>query len=589
MPQLDSFLNNCLSIKSWIQMFYSRAKRSETERPGTKQIALDSCLADLVTTLVSSSRDLPGSFSQVVPLIEDFGRDITTMVNTWDRHLRQSTRVLWDEIGVFSASRFLDGPRKAQVVSMAPTMVPNPAITSSPLCKISRTATNGETTGVLSVWPSSLFESQRAQRLSVDEFRGWVARYELWYHKDGCSKLADVSIPLDPHAILSNQTKPVNGNAITFPLSISHDTRSFTVLQKLFSARAAVKDGRRPLESTDISISFEVPDDEENDTSSPGGYSFFLSPDDRYLVFAHWKKIAMFEIQREPILNVTGVAAQVIWSLEWSPITNVIFHPSASIAILQAGGWIAAWAFLYTKPDVAESRGWLGWLFNSSDDIQDLTLSACGKYVVFEPSSHDAPVIKPVPKSMLPRESPKHKRPPTLRTQDTSVSLPGASGTTALSTIQLMPGQAIQPTQAPSKPGQAPSHIVTVSGGTEVAVQRTEVNSTHASDILTIISLPKCSAVENSTPTILAPGAGDAAIRIVMNTNGQGTYDKDTLLDVESPFFISRNVSMVQHIVWGQPDLADVGMEATGVQSGTTHSVLNEGAGKERASKKRRI
>lgn len=549
-PVLCAFLDDGLSKKAWIHACYMESKK-------VNRAVSDNNLRSHLTQLSNTLEDIscfPRTLLQLASALHAFAQKTSKIVDTWDDHMRRSIHVLWDEVTSFNAE-FLDGLCKARVVSLTPDTPLAADICSSPLCTISRTTTDGSITGVLSVWPSSLFmkaqcDCEHWHNEQLDALlRGWVAKYEIRNHRGGSSIVAETVIPIRPEEILA-ENPARHTLEIIFPLSISNDARSFTVLRRVFTVRPEARTQSLSVES--VALSFDT----GNQLTVPCAYSFIFSPDDKYLFYSHWTGMAMFRLKYRPSLGSELLATDNFSSGFPSfsdAISEAIFHNSRPFIIVRAGRWVAAWKFLAKDCSVRKVKNSVSWLFNA-DSVHDLALSSCGDYLVFKNSPNGAPEIRRIPNYILENEYPKSSSllPDAMLgygEQDAMTPVSRRSNCPAATAFDLRPGQVVKATQTQSLPGETPSHITSINGGKEVMVSKTKVGAPEPTESLHIVALPQYAGIESTRPTLIPSAAGERSVRVIIDKDCEQTYRLSRPRNTELPLLIDRDISAVQHYV----------------------------------------
>lgn len=555
-PNLSEFLRDTTTVKFWIYSLYSHSN------PCTPN-GIPSRLDELEFTL-SGSHCFPSNMEDLSKTMQQFCQTVSKALNAWDKHLRKSTDVLWDEMVIFIESSFIAGIRRGQVISMAPKP-PSGSIDSnfSLVRKISHTGIDGETTVVVSLWKNLLSPTKS------------VVKYELWKHNAVPTKLSEITKPIEHQPTVR-----------TYPLSISDDLRSFAALDQLFLLVPNGTEAPVSTRSTKIPIRYG--------TSRFGARtSFFkLSSQNRFLLSSdsftglfglksECVKTTMFEIETEEPLQVKPILSMNLQYRGYTDILEALFHPSHRVVIIRGEDWIAAWNFATGNTDEPErsfERLHIG------GHVKSMTVSACGKFVVFEDKTNSQPRIVSIPERFLapalsdftelissPQSDPKQDKP------TTETFLSARKGNSA---IQISPGHPVHPAQILTQGNGTPVQLISVQGGEEISIARTDLQSKRTDEVINIIRLPQGQGMDEVAPMILAPVPGDESIRMILNERG---LDRKHQLN-DLPIIIDRDVDAIKHTFYDGAGRHVDGERATALQQ-----IRNrEGSESEQATKRRR-
>lgn len=529
-PSLLDLLHDSTKVKFWIHLLYSHSQSYKID-------GLSSCLDGLALTLRGLHR-VPKSIRDLSQAMQLFCRDVSEALKAWDKHLHNSTDVLWDEMAIFSVSPFMAGPRKAQVVSMAPAPPPggkDPKF--SLICKVSHTSDDGETTAVVSVWQnlSSMTKS--------------VVKYELWKHNTVPTRLFEVIDHMYRRQI--------------YPITISDDLRSFAVMDRLFVLLPTGNEPTTFTRSTRIPVLYK--------TFPADPYTTFLkvSPQGRFLLSSDSSiqikrsggerimcaRITMFEIENDGLLKVESIRHMNLKDWNRSEVLEALFHPSHSVVIIRGEIWIAAWNFAKQVGDTPDTSFHM---LYTGRHVKSMAVSSCGKFVVVEEKSEKADGKPPIPIS----------KPLTILPIPDEILAPGGSNFTELATspqsgwqrdqsatgsllslrqgdsaLHLTPGRPLQQSQIITLSDGTPAQLILAQGGEEVSITRTDLQSKRTDEVINIIRLPQGQRGEEVAATILAPAPGDKSIRMILNEKSrQGQQQPNEL-----PIFISRDVNAIKH------------------------------------------
>lgn len=556
-PTLSDFLQDSTKVKFWIHILYNDSGSCEPD-------GIASCLDGLVFTL-ADSHCLPASIGGLSKTMQRFCQDVSKALNAWDKHLRRSTNVLWDEVGIFSDSPFLAGNVKGQMISMAPNSPPCSIYPNFSLVrKASHTGFDGETTAVVSAWQNPHFPTKS------------VVKYELWKHNTVPTRLSEIIIPIEHQTAFD-----------MFPISIRDDLMSFAILDRLF---LLVPNG----DGTSVSThSTKIPFLFITQPTAPHTTFFKISAQGRFLlssdsIATSWYRaggtcdmITMSEIENERSLQIKPFLHEQFQPGRHSSVSGAIFHPTHQVVIIQGKTWVAAWNFAKEYRNKLQSSFQM--LHYVGRHVKNMFLSSCGTFVVFEDLMQSQPMIVAIPRRFLA---------PDLSTFNELVSISRSdleqnrSGTESLpsagqevSALQLSHGRPILD-QILTLPNGFPSQLISVQGGEDVKISRTEIQSERTDEVANIIRLPQGQGMNEATPTILAPAPGEESIRIILNERG---LDRKHQLN-DLPIVIDRDIDAIKYTFYD-----GAGQHVDGGRAAARQQIRNrEESESEQVTKRRR-
>ncbi|ORY05553.1 hypothetical protein BCR34DRAFT_604476 [Clohesyomyces aquaticus] len=355
--------------------------------------------------------------------------------SVWGRQLKKSPVCIWEEVTAFTPSRLLPQTDTTRVDTLMAGSPTSQNVSSRHLCKISEVDASGTLVGVLSIWPSRLYElgSQKTQHQhsgpdfeSRDRCTGWFARYEIWSIADDPSKIVNLDIPLDSSEVRLQMRqsgwseKSLNrGYAndstemkLQFPLSISPDVRSFTILRSVFmldemtgldlELRSAIitMDFNQRLFTNWMNASDNTSLDEGSTRDLLYEYLYwtYFSPDGRFLFFidnefAEPSVIAVFEIRKADVLSISLLSSQTIDVTGFNERNSgfsVSFHPTKPLVTFVVADTLHLWAFRHETPAS------LCRLQNTNFHfVPEITFSNNGAHIVIKDTPSGPPTVLP--------------------------------------------------------------------------------------------------------------------------------------------------------------------------------------------------
>lgn len=387
-PVLESvteFLENPTAIKSWIEMYYSWAQGTSQKGPDLNHLA-NNYHWMVVTETTDPLCLWKPLLRSLIAILQDLRPDVNRLTTEWGARLALTPAIIWDEVPAFMNSKLIGHSTSAVITPLAPTTLERHNCSSKSLCTISRTASNSQTTSVLTVWPSKIYEqcweSVSPQLLAFNyppTYQDWTARYEVWQHEHEKKKIVDTIIPLCPDeiSILLRQTYHLKDHGawgLSFPLAISTDLFSIVILRTIYSCHINANGALDPIESALVPMDFDSSLDikwSANFNQLPQdwySYNFNFSPDNQYLLFWDCHHQERWTTAFTPIFSQDPEQANVLAILrisrgkplavefinkttmqEKGMIRNAAFHPYHPFVALDFGMRIEAWRFMNRK------------------------------------------------------------------------------------------------------------------------------------------------------------------------------------------------------------------------------------------------
>lgn len=155
MDQASDFLAKRLSVMVWIEAWYNL--RSSTDEP---YHSITKHFASLRDDAVDLSARIRNSQNVVDYLsnLRDLTNDLIRLHEAWGSHLKIRAHEIWDDVTVFTKSRFFVSTNAASAQCLAPEMVveasPGANQTIKPTFSISMSSDDGHQLAVLAIFPS---------------------------------------------------------------------------------------------------------------------------------------------------------------------------------------------------------------------------------------------------------------------------------------------------------------------------------------------------------------------------------------------------------------------------------------------------
>ena len=576
---LTHFLDNPKAIKRWIHSCYCDHILSlGVVDLGSRNI--ETWVAK-ISSLGSRTGDLE-PLKRLSNRISELVRDLRLIISSWGSKLSLDPDLIWDEVPAFLESQFLvsDGTRTYSLGSSKPQLARS---SKNPLSTISRTTLDGLLNGALSVWPVQEFEEDW-QSLGADYRHstyqlcdGWVAKYEVWTLNQEIRRLVDVTLPLKSEEVnlLLRQSFRGDGEGwkSSFPLAISDDLRSVTILRTLYVFNLATASSPTKLQSAVIKLDFveslrqkwredtQAFDMERKDIQALPltlkylhttwyHYTFTFGPRGDFLAFSDYQRgnlfglqqhFAIYQICREDTLSVKLVK----WtdSVFSTPILRVAFHPTYDIVVFERGGTINLWYFQDDFHDrtITQNQDYEGYVPE---------FSGCGNYVLFNKQGLPK-TVWPVPPQLLSRAQPSPKdgnRCTTTQPLSAERVNLVARGNANISALQLGDGQVLQSSQLIT--GQdsqiLASTSLTANNSVNISLQRH--GSSPATEVIKIITLPQEYEASNIVPTIKMPENGNTSIRLILDRASRSDYSMKDIQN-QSRLVIERPLDKTKQTV----------------------------------------
>lgn len=441
-------------------------------------------------------------------------------------------------------------------------------------CKVSRTASDGKSTGVLSAWqlPRS--------------YHSLAIKYELWNHDSSLvTKVSEIDIPLEHHP--KDYQMRINPMAERYPLSISPDLSSFAILDRLF--KIIPTSDTTPMYTLSTKVPFahrKMPNDPHTDFFEFGSQgNFFLSSD-----ATEWARecarITIYEVEDEGTLQIKPLNHIHLKQRGFLSLIEAVFHPIHYVVVVRGRNWVAVWNF------VNEYESSFA-LLMSGQDVGSVTISPCGKYVVYQNPERIQRRIIDIPRDLLTANATSSIRPsstllPALTRHQTTINSLVSTRQDAHA-LQLSPGCSVQQNQVVTKTDGKPAQLISVEGGHEIAITKANLSSRSVDEAINIIQLPKWQGMHSATPTVVTLALGDDSIRVIVGENARDTCQRRQVPN-GFPLFISPPISAVKHTLSKDHQLPQGSEEQQGnVEKVITDRTVGWELDCERARKKRKV
>ncbi|KAF5013300.1 hypothetical protein FDECE_695 [Fusarium decemcellulare] len=364
---LEKFFTLKLNIMAWLEAFFTL---TPNKPPGKGIfIPMDSVVSSLKASHVSlcqiSSSILTASLDKTSLLndLEEFAHTLNRINNTWGDTLCHRPQEIWNDVTLFTVSRFLQ-PTAAAIVQPVETKNLEDDDKGDPKFFISASSTDGQRMGVLQVWPSPLFNmlwsrpsdfcdyvkrhcdfmglpqdinlenAQQAERFIPLLCPGWTAQFQV--SKLGNSEpemlySTDIEISEQEIALQLRQSfrqGPLGEWKLYFPMAISPSLAIVVVLRTVYAMGPDLKchNVNRPtslvLNSADI-------DPEDSNWSNkrrffelPYSYKTKVGCDDKFLLLQEEDPRLVGQVSVVVfclIVNARGIEAHCVNRLSYKP------------------------------------------------------------------------------------------------------------------------------------------------------------------------------------------------------------------------------------------------------------------------------
>ncbi|CZR63552.1 uncharacterized protein PAC_13449 [Phialocephala subalpina] len=323
---LRKLLSLPLNLMVWIEALYTFASDVLQNSPFQimkARIREMDAVCELWHTVSGTSTS---GYTDLIADLQAFAVDIHKMDLGWCSTLAQRPHEIWNDVTVFSQSRFFVTTGAVQKQNLAAT-AHGQGTPLRPRFSMSATSVDATQLSVVSVWPCREFEmlwmeigkfqdllskhftqvdtSQAFDQSHVDATllaclsSGWTAQYEVYSIREENTRLGTVNIPLKPEEVAQQIRQSLRRSVLgswklNFPIAMSSDHTHLAILRSIF----VLKMSRESNANFNITVSAPLllqVDYRERTTNCwsdqrpffglPYLYSTLLSCDNRYLIF----------------------------------------------------------------------------------------------------------------------------------------------------------------------------------------------------------------------------------------------------------------------------------------------------------------
>ncbi|OQV00567.1 NACHT domain-containing protein [Cladophialophora immunda] len=536
---IAAFLSKPTVLTTWIQAFYIFSNQLNLGLPSDELVTW-SDFARGKTVLCPALFDFPKLCSDTL----EFGQELSTLKKEWADNLRKSPVLIWNEVTAFTKCRFLV---ETELTKAIPLAVGEPETTkgsSKSLCSVSTMSPCGTFIAILTIWPSSLFEyvwEDMDVLVAAHELRdicsGWVCRYEAWSTHVEPKRLFEIQIPLDSDEIwlLMRQSliRDSTGWRIAFPVSISEDAMSFTVLRTLFRIQSEKYRPEITYKSFTIDTNFSpglrkawsecrsMPDIQGYHRIytysfhfGTGGRLFFSDYEhansNHFAIFNQISNAGEVELVRFAVGNGTQ-----------PPITKVAFHSSEPLMVL-INDSVQVWNY---------DENCMSTLVTPSFLIRSVCISSCGRFAVLSGDSQTQVVsLEDFIKPSVAMQS--------------STSEPSATSAASQEILpfNMHPGQTLK-SSSTYVAGNTASGTVSVVG--KLGSVHLVHNTAKGEESIPVVSLPRRREIVQAQVDLKLPASSDPFYSIVINNVAQPWYNFSQPSDEHFPLLVRRDPRVV--------------------------------------------
>ncbi|KAL7961267.1 hypothetical protein V8C34DRAFT_274241 [Trichoderma compactum] len=174
--------------------------------------------------------------------IVEFSHFLDRLESDWGRTLRNNPASIWEEVTAFTPSPLLPKHGGISVRSLVPAPYKKAGRSKEPINRLTQVTSDGLYHVTLGVYTSKKFERHDkktlADKLCEDKSfsRGWVVRYEVSQLGDQ-QVVASLDIPLPEFDVWARLCETLLRGFIQIPISVSRDSRIFTVMKCLYHVK----------------------------------------------------------------------------------------------------------------------------------------------------------------------------------------------------------------------------------------------------------------------------------------------------------------------------------------------------------------
>lgn len=388
--RVSKFLGLHLNVMVWIESLY-------TFEPN--YIAKSAAALDLLIhrrSLLAHNDRLPSIRSCLYDLSELF-LDLKNLDEAWNSTLAVRPSAIWEDVTLFTKSRFLVPTKAGSLQTLAPSMELEGEGTGPMFC-ISRSSEDGSRLAILAIYPSRSFIAHHRGTIPKGvkkTCQGWIANFETRSLNEGqsqvSSRLTTILDAGDVELFLKQQHGERN-STIKLPISIQPDLNCFTVFNKLFFSIGGFS--KAQLSSVPIGLPLQADHRLSRfwSLSSAGDnyeYEISWTDDGNHLVFVDGHErsssswIGVFrtgccqELQ-EPLELVNSTYHRTYVGTKKAEATC---HPERPVLAIRIGRYIYLWPFLQGSPFTFHQLPRNTMILYPQDSVK-MSFSHCGRYLV---------------------------------------------------------------------------------------------------------------------------------------------------------------------------------------------------------------
>ncbi|KAJ4297992.1 hypothetical protein N0V90_005891 [Kalmusia sp. IMI 367209] len=526
----------------------------------------------------------------------DFIAFLKELDEAWGFQLREKPHLIWDEISAFMKSRFLEPTTTTKVHHLSPSGPMSHKISRKYLCKVSEVSDDQNHLGVLSIWPSRVYEELAmlpAQRSPTKQqirysATNWVAHYEIWTLTTNPEKTLEITIPLEVEDIWLQYQHSLayathsTGLTLQFPISISPCIRRFSILDRIYTLD--IDEQRGKVVPTSFSLPFgsddslahcwspkqEAEDDEFWKRNGSFFYFIIFGPDGNSAFcvsranresrqYINLAVLAIDTSKNPPATLISPYAKfmpQSTGPLFCPPDTRHVLHPTLPLAIFTVSGFAYIWMYRTSTTDTTEPHI-LGvsslqashpdstlWLLHSKFYLGDerydsITFSEDGTHVIL-----DGKTIIPLPHHIF------------AACNKSSSLNGGANLQTSISRTQphtpsFMGSLLRTSSYRVSADGTTSAMSATTSGDSLRLELLQTSQQKHSTTAIELTTLPQSwKGASDVSASVSVPKTKEEIIRIVLNKASQPRYtmSEEGDLDRQLPVVIDRDALSVRKV-----------------------------------------
>ncbi|KKP06868.1 hypothetical protein THAR02_01065 [Trichoderma harzianum] len=241
---------HCEEAKPELQVLFSALKQFFTQ-PKVLMAYIEGCYTYGETPNANSlrlwaERSSSGISSkpeaEIRRTIVEFSHFLDKLESDWGRTLRNNPSSIWEEVTAFIPSPLLPKHGGISVRSLVPAPYKKAGLSKEPINRLTQVTSDGLYHVILGVYTSKKFERHDkktlADKLCEDKSfsRGWIVRYEISQLSDQ-QVATSLDIPLPEFDVWARLCETLLRGFIQIPISVSRDSRFFTVMKTLYHVK----------------------------------------------------------------------------------------------------------------------------------------------------------------------------------------------------------------------------------------------------------------------------------------------------------------------------------------------------------------